>query len=167
MTDHSDRLGEGDPPSILTPHRLMALRITNKGLPLRDNEGAPSGPYITTSLWPGEGEWFLHSGGFTVAKALHGETILALLRCERIEPGWCSRVLASSEPIDEAFLPPDARSRLASQRAAHDAQTRLYKESADAEAARRRSHFRPADVSTIGLDQLMDPGFSPYAPRKP
>ncbi len=155
MTDHTEPL--------LTPNILMALRITNKGLPLRDNEGAPSGPYVTTSRWPGEGEWFLHSQGHTVAKAMHAETILALMRQEMAEPGWCRRVLGSSEPIDEALALPADRARLASQRSAEAAQARMYKESADAEASRRRAHLRAPDVAGIGLDQLLDPGFSPYS----
>lgn len=152
----------------LTPTLLMALRITNKGLPLKDNEGAPSGPYITLALWPGEGEYVVHSQGYAVAKSTDSGIALALLRSERIEAGFCRRVLGSSEPIDEATQSPEARARLAAQRASDAHAARMYKASQDeaaAEARRRRAQLRPADVASIGLDQLLDPGFNPHAMR--
>lgn len=86
-------------------------------------DGMPptSAPFI---VWGGD-EYSLHASGACLARSESANVICALIRNERIEPGFTRALLDASDPCDLLALPPDLR---AAERARRAKETAKYKE---------------------------------------
>lgn len=117
------------------------------------SDGTDAGfPFITFIL--SDRTYALHSQGRTVAVSPSPDIISACLRNERIEPGYCRRILDPLTPPDVASLSPEARLAHARQNALSADQERRYAE--EQEAIRRRRFTQThVDVNAVTLDDLL------------
>jgi hypothetical protein len=143
-------------PYALTEADLLDLRVRMARVGfISDGVHGPAAaaPWITYVL--STREYALHSEGFTVAVTDRDDLACALLRSERIEPGFCRRVLDPLTPVDVALVTPEQRAAYHRDRNAEAVLRRLEREEAEAAARRRRSQLRPPDPLTITLEDLL------------
>jgi len=128
-----------------------------------DGEPRTVAPFI---VWGG-GEYALHAAGACLARSERAEVICALLRNERIEPGYTRALLDAADPCDLLALPPDRRAiereKRAREAANHRARLREHQEAEAARAARNPRTPRPGDLDylppldtkNLSLDDLL------------
>lgn len=142
------------PQYALTVPDILDLRMKMKRNFISDGTNVGY-PFITYGL-AGK-EYYLHSEGFTVAISANNDVIAACLRNERLEPGYCRRILSALEAPDIALLIPEARHDETARRNEHAARIRFNQQEA-ADLARERSRMSretPADHKRLTLDDLL------------
>lgn len=133
---------------------LLRARMGRLGFVSTSGDWRSPAPFVVYSA--SDGEFYLHSQGSLVAIG-PGPTILACLVSERLEPGYCRRILDPAEPVDYAALSPAQRADRDRQRAADAAwareQDRLAGD-ADRERARLVANANARGLSAIGIANL-------------
>jgi len=149
-------------PYRLTEADLMDLRARMARIGfISDGVGGvlAQAPWITFIL--ATREYALHSDGATVAVTDRDDIACALLRNERIEQGYCRRVLDPRTDVQTALQSPEARAELSRRRNEDEARRRfaerLEREAEDEARARRRNAMARVDPTTISLDDLFTP----------
>lgn len=149
-----------DEPYQLTEHDLLTLRarMARIGFISDGVTGVLSqAPWFTYIL--ATREYALHSDGFTVAVTDDDRVACALLRNERVEQGYCRRILDPRTDVQVALQSPEARAEWSRRRADEQARQRfaerLAREQEDEARARRNSALARVDPTTIDLDDLL------------
>jgi len=149
-------------PYQLTEHDLLTLRarMARIGFISDGVTGVLSqAPWFTYIL--ATHEYALHSDGATVAVTDRDDVACALLRNERIEQGYCRRILSPHTDVQEALKSPEARAELSRRRADEAARQRfaerLAREQEDEARTRRNNALKRVDPTTISLDDLFTP----------
>jgi len=116
-------------------------------------------PWVTYIL--STHEYALHSDGATVAVTDNDDVACALLRNERIEQGYCRRILDPRTDVQVALQSPEARAEWSRRRNEDAARQRfaerLEREAEDEARTRRNNALKRVDPTTISLDDLFTP----------
>lgn len=145
-------------PYSLTPADIVDLRVEMKRRGGFIADGDRTG-FAFVACARSEPEFYLHSGGATVAVSRNPAVILACLRNEAISPGWCRHAFDPLHDPSEVLMDPaEQQAREHRRRVAATLQRQHEEEAAEA-ARRRRTHLRAPEINPedVDLDFLMDP----------
>lgn len=139
----------------LSPADIMDLRLAAKSRGFIHDGVNVGYPFITYIM--SDNTYALHSQGFTVAVHADAEVMAAMLRNERIEPGYIRRVTDPKVPIDEAAMSPEEARELRLRRDRGNALAREHQNRLEAENLRRESLRRStsADHVSLKLEDLL------------
>lgn len=130
----------------LTPADVADLRCWRKTAGSAPDGSNTGYPFIVVS--PSDGKLYLHSLGHCVAGELRPEVMCALLLNERLEPGYCRRIVSPDCTIEEALRTPHERQLALRRRLENSANARAHADEAAELLRRRRTHL---DVTKIDL----------------
>lgn len=140
----------------LTAIDIIDLRVKMGRNFISDGTGGRYGaPFVTFAM--ASKEYILHAGGVTVAVSTRPELIAACLRNERIEAGYCRRILSATEPPDVAAMTPEERYDRQLKVSENAAKARAYLRDQEASSAERHRMAKttPADYADLSLDDLI------------
>lgn len=147
-------------PNLPTPYILSSADVVMLRASMRGHRHDIGG--IGTHVnWTREGQYTLWHGGNVVAASADERPLLALLRGERLEPGFIAAVLSPALTCDEALLDVEARALTMARRRASEARARREAEDRDdarreaQRALQRRAASSQEDYSALDLDALL------------